>query len=139
MGWVRTKREGKNVAFAALNDGSIIHNIQIVIDNAKFDEATIKSITTGSCIKVEGILVQSMGKGQTSEIQADKIEVIRRCRRRHISITKERTYPGIFKRDCSLKTYEQILLVQYLEYATMLLLQYISFLMTEILTGCIHQ
>ncbi|NNC85597.1 MAG: asparagine--tRNA ligase [Bacteroidia bacterium] len=76
MGWVRTKREGKNVAFAALNDGSIIHNIQIVIDNAKFDEATIKSITTGSCVQVLGTLVQSMGKGQSSEVQADEIKLL---------------------------------------------------------------
>ena len=76
MGWVRTKREGKNVAFAAMNDGSIIHNIQIVIENSKFDEALIKSITTGSCIQVHGMLVQSMGKGQTCEVQAEQIEVL---------------------------------------------------------------
>ena len=53
-GWVRTKRGNKNVAFIALNDGSIIHNIQIVADVNKFDESLLKNITTGSCIKVCG-------------------------------------------------------------------------------------
>lgn len=49
-GWVRTKRGNKNVAFIAVNDGSIIHNIQIVADVARFDDSLLKKITTGSCI-----------------------------------------------------------------------------------------
>lgn len=46
-GWVRTKRGNKNIAFVALNDGSIIHNIQVVIDMSRFDEELIKKVTTG--------------------------------------------------------------------------------------------
>ena len=74
-GWVRTKRGNKNVVFIALNDGSIIHNIQIVADVNKFDESLLKNITTGSCIKVCGKLVESLGSGQPVEIQADSIEI----------------------------------------------------------------
>ena len=74
-GWVRSKRDSKGVAFIALNDGSIIHNIQIVVDVANFDENLLKSIGTGACIAVKGLLVESMGKGQTVEIQAKEIEL----------------------------------------------------------------
>lgn len=74
-GWVKTKRGNKNVAFIALNDGSVIHNIQIVVDLGAFDEKTMKLITTGSCISVNGLLVESPGQGQAVEIQAKEIEV----------------------------------------------------------------
>lgn len=74
-GWVRTKRGNKNVAFIALNDGSIIHNIQIVVDVNKFDDELLKRITTGACIRVTGTLVESQGSGQRVEIQAGDIEV----------------------------------------------------------------
>ena len=74
-GWVRTKRGNKNIAFVALNDGSIIHNIQIVIETASFEEELIRKITTGSCLCVEGILVASTGQGQKVEIQATDIIV----------------------------------------------------------------
>ena len=49
-GWVRTKRGNKNVAFIALNDGSTINNIQVVVDLANFDEDLLRRITTGACI-----------------------------------------------------------------------------------------
>ncbi len=74
-GWVRTKRGNSNVAFIALNDGSIVSNLQIVVDPTKFDEALLKQITTGSCLHVEGVLVESQGKGQTMEVQANMIEL----------------------------------------------------------------
>lgn len=74
-GWVRTRRGNKNVQFVALNDGSTIKNIQIVIDLAKFSDEELKPITTGSSLHVEGTLVASQGKGQTSEIQAETIEI----------------------------------------------------------------
>lgn len=74
-GWVRTRRGNKNVAFIAINDGSIIHNIQVVVDMNKFAEDQIKDITTGSCLSVSGSLVQSQGSGQAVEIQADEIEI----------------------------------------------------------------
>lgn len=74
-GWVRTKRGNKHVAFIALNDGSTIHNIQIVVDLAQADEEQMKRITTGACLSVEGRLVQSQGAGQQVEIQADNIVI----------------------------------------------------------------
>ncbi len=74
-GWVRTKRGNKNVAFIALNDGSCVANIQIVVDLAKADEEVLRQITTGACIAVEGRLVESLGQGQGVEVQADKIEI----------------------------------------------------------------
>ncbi|MDD3787673.1 MAG: asparagine--tRNA ligase [Petrimonas sp.] len=74
-GWVRTRRGNKNVSFVALNDGSTINNIQIVIDIAKFGEEYFKPITTGACLSVNGTLVESQGQGQSVEIQAKEIEI----------------------------------------------------------------
>ena len=74
-GWVRTRRGNKNVQFVALNDGSTIKNIQIVIDLEKFSDEELKPITTGASLHVEGQLVASQGKGQTCEIQAASIEI----------------------------------------------------------------
>lgn len=78
-GWVRTRRGSKAVNFIALNDGSTIKNIQIVVDVEKFDDAIIKDITTGACISVDGELVQSQGKGQSVELQCRKIEILGAC------------------------------------------------------------
>ena len=72
-GWVRTKRGNKNVAFIALNDGSIITNLQIVVDLSNFDDDLMRRITTGACISVDGKLVKSQGAGQAVEVQAEKI------------------------------------------------------------------
>ncbi len=72
-GWVRTRRGNKNVGFIALNDGSTIHNMQVVVDMAKFDDEQLKPITTGAAISVNGRLSESMGSGQNVEIQADEI------------------------------------------------------------------
>ena len=74
-GWVRSRRGNKAVQFIALNDGSTIHNLQIVADLAKFDDEAMKPITTGSCLRVTGLLVASQGAGQSAEIQAQEIEV----------------------------------------------------------------
>ena len=74
-GWVRTKRGNKNVAFIALNDGSCVANIQIVVDLASFDEEKLKAVTTGACIRVDGKLVESPASGQGVEVQATSIEV----------------------------------------------------------------
>ncbi len=74
-GWVRTKRGNRNIAFIALNDGSTINNIQIVVETAAFSEELLKKITTGACISVKGDLVKSVGSGQAVEIQAKEIEL----------------------------------------------------------------
>lgn len=74
-GWVRTRRGSKQVNFIALNDGSTINNVQIVVDVDKLGEEFLKPITTGASISVNGTLVQSQGKGQSVEIQATEIEI----------------------------------------------------------------
>lgn len=78
-GWVRTHRSSKAVDFIALNDGSTIKNVQVVADASKFDESILKQITTGSCISVNGELVESQGAGQTVEIQCREIEIYGLC------------------------------------------------------------
>lgn len=75
-GWVRTKRGNKQLNFIALNDGSVVHSIQVVAEAANFDEYLLKQVTTGSCIAVKGILVESPGQDQATEIQARSIELI---------------------------------------------------------------
>jgi len=84
MGWVRTRRGNKYVQFVALNDGSTIHNLQIVFDMGKFSDEQLKAVTTGSSIHVRGTLVASQGKGQTVEVQADELTVFG---------TADETYP----------------------------------------------
>ena len=78
-GWVRTHRSSKAVDFIALNDGSTINSIQIVIDLTAFDESLLKQITTGSCISVVGELVESQGSGQNVEILGKSIEIYGLC------------------------------------------------------------
>ena len=75
-GWVRTRRGNNQLAFIAVNDGTIIHSIQVVADLNLFPEEEMKRITTGSSISITGTLVESMGKGQSVEIQAKEIEVL---------------------------------------------------------------
>ena len=78
-GWVRSHRSSKAVDFIALNDGSTIKNIQIVVDSSIMDAEELKSITTGACIGVVGKLVESQGKDQTVEIQGSKVEIYGLC------------------------------------------------------------
>nr|WP_321450243.1 asparagine--tRNA ligase [uncultured Carboxylicivirga sp.] len=78
-GWVRTKRGNKQVNFIALNDGTCIHNLQIVVDVPNFDEATLKRITTGAAISVVGEVCESTGSGQAVEVLAKEIEVLGDC------------------------------------------------------------
>lgn len=73
MGWVRTFRSNR---FIALNDGSTIHNLQVVVDFENTDEALLRRITTGACLKVTGNIVESQGAGQKLELQANEIEVL---------------------------------------------------------------
>lgn len=75
-GWVRTRRGSKQVTFIALNDGTTIHNLQVVADIEKLGEENLKQVTTGSCIRVSGKLVPSQGQGQQVEVQADRIELL---------------------------------------------------------------
>src|SRR5690606_12743543 len=72
-GWVKTFR---NNQFIALNDGSSLANIQVVVDFQNTDEAILKRITTGAAIAVTGTLVESLGKGQNVEVKAEKVEIL---------------------------------------------------------------
>lgn len=78
-GWVRTKRGNKNITFIALNDGSTIRNIQVVADPALFGEEVLKDVTTGACIGVTGVIVESQGQGQSIEVNARSIEIYGKC------------------------------------------------------------
>jgi asparaginyl-tRNA synthetase len=73
MGWVRTFR---NNQFIALNDGSTNNNLQVVAALGLLDDATMKRITTGACIKATGEVVASLGKGQKVELKATSIEIL---------------------------------------------------------------
>ena len=73
MGWVRSFR---NNQFIALNDGSTNHNIQVVAELGLLDDATLKRITTGASLKIEGTLIESLGKGQSVEIKATSVEIL---------------------------------------------------------------
>jgi len=75
-GWVRTRRGNKQIAFIALNDGSTIHNIQVVAEVARFGDDFLKQVSTGACIHVQGTLVASQGQGQLVEIQATSIDLL---------------------------------------------------------------
>ena len=78
-GWVRTKRGNKEIAFIALNDGSTIKNVQIVVDKNAETEPVLAQISTGACIAVRGNLVESVGSGQAVEIKASEITVYGTC------------------------------------------------------------
>ena len=75
-GWIRTRRDSKQVSFVALNDGSSVSNLQVVIDPAKTEAETMRRLTTGACVSVTGNLVASQGKGQSVEVQAESIEIL---------------------------------------------------------------
>ena len=92
-GWVRSRRGNKQVQFIALNDGSTIKNLQIVVDMSVFTDDQLKDITTGACLSVNGILTESQGSGQAVEVQAREIEVLGTC---------DNTYP-LQKKGCSME------------------------------------
>ncbi len=73
MGWVRTFR---NNQFIALNDGSTNNNLQVVLELGKFDDELLKRITTSASLKVTGVVIPSLGKGQKLEVKAETIEIL---------------------------------------------------------------
>ena len=99
-GWVRTKRDSKNVSFAEINDGSCLKGLQIVIDHQSFSEELIDSITTGSSVIAEGMIVTSEGGAQATELRCTKLELIGSCpadyplqKKRHtIEFLREKAY-----------------------------------------------
>ncbi len=75
-GWIRTKRQSKNVSFLSVNDGSSINNLQVVIEMKNFDISLIDEISTGSSVSIEGKLVKSEGKNQNFELAASQISLL---------------------------------------------------------------
>ena len=78
-GWARTRRGNKHVQFVQLNDGSNVGSIQVVFDMSKFTDEQLKPITTGASLRAVGNLVESMGKGQSMEVQAESLELYGTC------------------------------------------------------------
>ncbi|MFA7137811.1 MAG: OB-fold nucleic acid binding domain-containing protein, partial [Bacteroidales bacterium] len=76
MGWVRTKRTSKNVAFVALNDGSTLQNIQLVFDASKFPEKELGKVTTGAALEVKGTLTESAGTQQSCEVTVSALTIV---------------------------------------------------------------
>lgn len=74
-GWVRTRRGNKNVAFIAVNDGSTIHNLQLVASPESLGEELLKKVTTGACIYATGNIVASQGSGQATEMQVQELGI----------------------------------------------------------------
>lgn len=75
-GWVRTFR---NNQFIALNDGSCLANLQVVVEFENMDPSVLKRITTGAALSIVGILKPSQGKGQTVELMATDVEILGDC------------------------------------------------------------
>ncbi len=77
-GWVKTRRDGKGVHFVQLNDGSVFRDLQIVLDHevaSRLGKAVLDLITTGACLEVTGVLVESPGSGQSLELRAEEATV----------------------------------------------------------------
>ena len=79
-GWVRTKRETKNLVFIQVNDGSCFASIQVTLDRdrgiTEETEAQLKRISTGASIEATGLLIPSPASGQAVEIQGLAITVL---------------------------------------------------------------
>ena len=75
-GWVRTKRQSKNVSFITLNDGSTINSLQVVLDMNDFDLKLVDEINSGTSLSVSGKLVKSEGKNQAFELIASNLKIL---------------------------------------------------------------
>jgi asparaginyl-tRNA synthetase len=76
QGWVRTRRDSKDFSFIELNDGSSLHNLQVIARNSLSNYAAVERLTTGASVAVRGALVQSQGKGQNWELVAEEITIV---------------------------------------------------------------
>ncbi|MCU0613316.1 MAG: asparagine--tRNA ligase [Candidatus Eisenbacteria bacterium] len=76
FGWVRTARASRNVAFAAINDGSCAENLQVVFDRERFSDDRLSGLLTGACVRAAGAVVQSPGQGQVMELHASTLEIV---------------------------------------------------------------
>ena len=99
-GWVRTRRDSKNVSFIEISDGSCLKGLQAVLDRSRFSEKDLEDVTTGASVAVEGRLVSSQGSSQSVELQAESLTVIGTCpqdyplqKKRHtVEFLREKAY-----------------------------------------------
>ena len=75
-GWVRTKRQGRNITFISLNDGSTINSLQVVLDMKKFKIELVEQINTGSSVEFSGNLIKSQGNIQNYELDATELVLL---------------------------------------------------------------
>src|ERR1051325_5041773 len=75
-GWVKTRRDSKGIHFVQLNDGSCFQDLQVVIDEGTVPEDKLALVTTGACVEVSGVLVESPASGQAVELKAREIVVL---------------------------------------------------------------
>ena len=85
QGWVKTRRSSKSVTFVQITDGSTLRDLQIVIDETNSDHEAASGLTTGCSVSVEGVLVESPGKGQKYEVQAKTLTIL--------GVSDPETYP----------------------------------------------
>ncbi len=79
-GWVRTKRDSKNVCFLDINDGSTLKGLQVVIDKESFNNNNLlDEITTGASVICNGKIVKSQGGDQAVEMLLESLEVVGKC------------------------------------------------------------
>src|SRR5262245_41897843 len=74
-GWVKTRRDSKGLHFIQLSDGSCFRDLQVVVEANIVDEAVLKHVTTGACVRVDGELVASPAAGQSIELKAGAVEL----------------------------------------------------------------
>lgn len=99
-GWVRTKRDSKNVSFIEINDGSCLKGLQAVLDRSSFSGELISKLTTGCSVSVTGKIVKSEGGNQDVELRAENVEIIGECpadyplqKKRHtVEFLREKAY-----------------------------------------------
>jgi asparaginyl-tRNA synthetase len=129
-GWVRTHRQSKNISFIAINDGSTVHNLQIVAEHEKIKKDFLKLVTTGSAIRVDGMFALSTGNQQHGEIIAQNIVLYGTADPQEYPLQKKEhslDFCGILL----IYAYAQIFLAQYFVCAIIWLLPYIVISMKE--------
>jgi len=85
-GWVKTIRKQKTFAFIELNDGSTLSNFQVIAEPSD----TVDSLNTGASVEISGVLVESPGAGQSTEMQAGEIKVYDPCNAEDYPLQKKR-------------------------------------------------
>ena len=89
-GWVRTKRTSKNVAFIAMNDGSTLRNVQVVVSPEQVNMSILDEVHTGASLRIRGRVVASPGTGQRIEVEALGVEILGKAHPDHYPLQPKR-------------------------------------------------